>query len=428
MTSLRILTSLHTLPDTKSMMTLFFESILPVLKTKADVHMIWLIYMPEKLNLPIKADQSNTILDIHDYENAVEVLKIAKPDVIFAESGYPIIDYALSLAGKYLNIPVVSFFFSVPKLHISRLKLNISYFTRFFESNVPTETNKKIMSRGRFFLYKYLFLLKTQKSLKTSNIQLLKNFFTMLKIYSKQTKEQYFSMFENSLHWLEGEDIIEPLTAAGYDRTKLVVTGNPMFDAVIKKMQERKQTSKTDNKINVLFVPAPLWEHGIWTKNQQENLIKQIILNISKHKNKIFLTIKIHPSIAQFSQYESIIHAIDPSIPIYQKGDVLDFLLDADVVISFSSFTSAISYALIFKKPIIICNIYDDEKDTYVEKKLALECKDPSTIVDVIQKIISSNPALNNEADEFFREYTYKPDGHASERLCNSLIKLIEKK
>ena len=76
---LEILTVLHTLPSIKSYRTLCFDNILPYLKTKTEVHVTWLVYQPERLELPTQNDPQISILDIHDFKNALDVVKHVNP-------------------------------------------------------------------------------------------------------------------------------------------------------------------------------------------------------------------------------------------------------------------------------------------------------------------------------------------------------------
>ena len=105
MKNLRILVPLHTLPDVKSVTTIFFESLLSVLKTKVNVHILWLDYTPERIDSTNWNHSDSTILDIHDYENAVDVIKKEKPDLVYANATWSFIDHALSSAAKFYNIP-----------------------------------------------------------------------------------------------------------------------------------------------------------------------------------------------------------------------------------------------------------------------------------------------------------------------------------
>ena len=104
---IKILTVIHTMPNVKSYRTLSFERILPYLRSKTDVHITWLVYQPERLKIEPQNNTQTSILDIHDFKNALEVVQQVKPDIIWVAPTLNLPDYALSLAGKYMNIPVV---------------------------------------------------------------------------------------------------------------------------------------------------------------------------------------------------------------------------------------------------------------------------------------------------------------------------------
>ncbi len=241
--SLRILALHHTTPDVKSVVTLVFENLLRILSTRTKVHMIWVVYSPDKLDLQKYNNVDTTVLDIHNYKNALEIIEKEKPDLIFATADPNFIDYAFSLAGKKLNIPVVSglLFRTVERSNTQLLR---SYFTGFFENSVPSDTaesEKKFMKRGRFFIYKYFFLTKTQKAIEMNPIQIFRNFLMLVKVYLSYTGFQLYPQFANTLHWLDSEYYLEPALKAGFKRSSLVITGNPMYDSIFHKIGELKQ-------------------------------------------------------------------------------------------------------------------------------------------------------------------------------------------
>ncbi len=415
------------MPNSKSFKTLLFENLLPILKEKSNVHLIWVVYQPDKFKNMSQNDLNVSILDIHDFKNAIDILKTEKPDIIFADSTFDLLSYAFSSAGKFLDIPIVSGFLNEPLQITNVLKLNISYLKRFFNRSVPTDTkdSKKVfMKRGKFFIYKYLFLFKTLLATDIGLYRALNNCILILKLILTDTSglKNMGSIFANTLHWLESEPLVEKLVNEGYNISSLVVTGNPMYDEAFRRSKTWKSKSKSkDNKIRVLFLPDALWEHGYWTKQQQDNMIKKIVLKFLEHKNEFSLTIKIHPTSALISNYTSIIHSIDSTIPVFQQGDIMDFLHDADVVISFTTFSTTSMYALILKKPIIICNEinYDDR---FINNNIATLCSDPSNILDVVYKVV----LLNTTNEKFVKELFYKTDGCASQRLSNAIFSLMK--
>ena len=426
MSTLRILVPTHVMPNVKSVVTLFFDNLLPVLRTKTKVHMIWLVYQPEKLHLSSQQNSDTTILDIHDYENALEILQKVKPDIIHANATWSFIDHALSSAAKLLNIPVVSLFFSdwVFSERVSTLTRLKLLTKRFVESSIPTDTmldKKQIMRRGRFFIYKYLFLLKTQK---VTKINRLRSFFMLSRfiIFDKMD-----SRFSNTLHFLENEGQLKPLLDLGFKRSTLVITGNPIYDAAFQKSNQKKTQTKKNDFIRVLLAPSTQYEHGFWTREQRDKTVKEILTQIHKNKEQMSAVVKIHPSTSRLSEYQLIINSIDPSIQLYQKGDIQQFIEDTDLEISFQSSTAEL-YALIAKKPIIICNFFNEKKSIFVEKGLAIECNEPNDLIPLIHESLQSNSEYEQNRENFIKEYLYKGDGRASERISDELMAILEKR
>src|SRR5438445_9833262 len=158
MDTIRILAAIHTHPHVNLYLTQFVSGILPALKSKTGVNMIWLVYQPDKIDKPYENDDSNTlILDIHDYKNAIELVQKTKPDVIYADASYDLINYALSTAAKFFDIPTFSIFISDISHKRGQAQIIKSYVTRFFENTDHTDTEQikiQYILRGRFFLYK----------------------------------------------------------------------------------------------------------------------------------------------------------------------------------------------------------------------------------------------------------------------------------
>ena len=140
---IKILTIIHIPPNFKSYRTLCFERILPYLRNKTDVHITWLVYQPERLKIESEIDPQTLILDIHDFKNALEVVKYVKPDIIWTAPVVNLPDYALSIAGKYLNIPVVGEIVTQLMKKTSNVDLVKSFSSGIFDKTIPTDMNDK---------------------------------------------------------------------------------------------------------------------------------------------------------------------------------------------------------------------------------------------------------------------------------------------
>lgn len=427
---IKILVPIHTLPNVTSVVTSFFDNFLPVLKEKASIRMVWFVYQPDKLKIStINFGSDVKVLDVHNYKNALEVIKQEKPDLVFASATYSFMDYAFSLASKHLGISVISGFYSDLTFKRDRSKLIRSYTGRFLQSSIPTDTDqeeKQFMRRGRFYVYKYLFVLKTQIAIRMHLFDILRNFIRIFSnVFQSEKTFTFDPAFANTLHWLEGEGLLEQLTRSGFKKSSLVITGNPMYDSVFKKSQNSESSKSKDNVIKVLLITDALYEHGFYSLDQRNKMVKLTISEFSKYKNEISLTVKIHPSSESIKEYRNLIDKIDSTIPIYQKEDVIPFISNADIVIAFSSVTTALLYSLILKKPIIICNYFDIYKDPFIEDNIAFECKSPDLLCSLILQISKSNLA-KDKIDDFIKKYLYKVDGKSSERVCDAILALVK--
>jgi len=425
---LKILASLHTLPDIESYKTRLFRNILPVLKRKTSVHVTWLVYQPDKLNLPPQNDPETTIIDIHDYRNAVEIVQKVKPDIIYGSPTPNLPDHALTLAGKFLNIPVVGEAMNQLIIKSSTMEVTKSFVSAFFERSVPTDTDsrKQFMRRGRFFLFKYLFLLRTQRAIKMNIVKIIHSFFVIIRAHFTALKSDvlYDPYFSCTLNFVESEKLFEQMVNKGFKKSTLITTGIPQYDPVFKRLQNLQQTK--NKKIRVLLLTHSLFEHGYHTRKQRDSLVKGIVSEICKYKDEMSLVVKIHPSSEILSEYQALINPIDPDIPIHNKGDVLDFIEESDVVISYST-SASVMQALMLKKPIIFCNFFNLEGDVMLKRGLAYDCKELSSLIPSIRRVMSSN-YTTEKIDEFIRDFFYKLDGLASERVCEAIFSLLKNK
>jgi len=135
--------------------------------------------------------------------------------------------------------------------------------------------------------------------------------------------------------------------------------------------------------------------------------------------------VKLHPSSQIYSDYEKIIHEVDPSVPIYQKGVLADFLDNSDLVISFSPISGSLIFPLIAHKPLVLCNFFNFKYENPIEKDVAWECTDSANLI----KTISTALSIDNRKiiDNYLNKSMYKADGCSSERLCNAIESLVKK-
>jgi len=425
---LTILTPIHITPNIRSYRTNSFKNILKYLSKITEVQIVWLVYKPEKIDVKKYSDKNNIVLDIHDFESAIDVIKKIQPNIIWAAPTLNLPDFALSIAGKKLGIPVVGEL--VTELFFNDNDFNVlkTYVVSFFERTVPTDISdgdKKFMKRGRFFMYKLLFLIKTQKKIGWTFFKILKYFFILIKAHMTVYKDVHNPKFACDIHFVETKKLVGELIRKGYDEEKLFVTGIPMYDEATEQIEKFEKSKINSSKKNILFLTHAMYEHGMWTKEQRNSLIRKVVTELSKQENNYNITIKIHPSSEQLSDYESIIHKINKSIKIIQQGDILEYILNADVIVTYSG-ASSLVYALMCNKPIIICNFYNLRNDIFIDGKVALSCKNEIEVKKTIEKIERGSFIKKEDVEKFIEEYFHKLDGKASERIGNKILKIVQ--
>ena len=430
MNKIRILTPIHSKPNVTSINTIFFRNLLPELRKKLKVQIIWAVYQPDKLDNISVENENEKILDIHNYDNFVELLNNEKPDLVYADATYSLIDFAISTAARNLGIPVLSKIYNRLGVAKERKFMIKSMASQFLEQYVPTDdlhTKKQFMRRGRFFLYKYGFLIRTLNAAKFGKIRSCFIAFKLLSYFPNIGKHEGYPEFANTLHWLESESRVEKLVKMGYDRNSLIVTGNPIYDFIFKKFKDIKANQKVNQKPVVLFLPTAYYEHGIWTKEQNESVFKKIIKQLNQNKNFI-LKIKLHPSSQRFSDYNLMLEEINENVQMLQEGDAFEHIINSDIVVSFPTNSTALFFVLLCKKPLILCNFSNFDVGSILNRKVAIECKNPSKLNQLIIDTLKKNPISEDMIDHFIAEFFYKPDGNASKRLSDVIIKLVEKK
>ena len=430
---MKILISLHTMPTIRSYKQIILNEIIPILKKNIEVKIFWFIYMPEKNNQIKSNNIDEVILDIHDFKNAVDLIQKIKPDIIYSSPTNNLPDYSLNLAAKYLKIPTIGEMMNDSITDIKPKEI-LKYFIKgFLSSSVPTDTTtdttqqKQFLRRGRFFIFKYIFLLRTQKVIGINSIKRIKDCITLLKDSYYEPIRGYNPRFSCTHHFVESELIMKQLIKNGFDKMSLTITGMPVHDPLFKIINKKRNTVErtiSKEKIEILFLTHSLLEHGFQTKEEREYIVQGIINEFTKISDKYNLIVKIHPSSENILDYESIIKPINPEIQIVQKGDIFEYIKNADIVITYSTSTAP-KHAILFKKPVIICNFFELKNDPLLVNHLAYDCKELKDLIPMIKKSQNVELLTEEKINNFINEYFYKLDGKSAERISDEILKLF---
>ncbi|MBC8501717.1 MAG: CDP-glycerol glycerophosphotransferase family protein [Nitrosopumilus sp.] len=425
---IKILVAHHTLPDITTAGTIFFENFLPVMRKYGDVNMTWLIYGPEKITIPSKINDNVSIIDIHDFSNGLEVIKKIKPDIVFSSFSNNPINHALAIAAQHEKVLLIGEYHPEIGTISNQGKMLIEFSKSFFSNSISTDIKpqqKKFMRRGRFFYYKLKFLLKTHKSCQSNFLKTIKELFVFLWSFYSYTKNPNSDIkFGSDLYVISGKKIYEDAIKNGYPSESLFLCGNIRYDSLFKNLKKFKEKS-ISKKLQILMITAPFYEHGWWSKKQRDNIITSIIKKINECSDYA-LTIKIHPSSENLSEYKKITNNVDPVVPIFQKGDISKFLENHDLVISFLT-SDAVFSSLFSEKPVVFFNAGQYKNDLLVQRELVSECNSIETLPSIIDNAYSNQINQIKKINSFVEDYFFKSDGQASERLTKKLFELLKK-
>lgn len=398
--------------------SMWLESILPELSTFFSVKITWFYYSPKKIKTPILKDNEN-IIQIQDYKNAVEVIQKIKPDLIFDSEFPTLIDLSFLAASRNYSLYIRKFsnhkMFKVPlKLHSTLSRLN---------TNIPIDDKKKkSVKRWNFYFYKYSFFLKTLFSSNLSFFEKLN--YLMISIKWNLITESPFinSKIQTDMELLNSITMKEILIKKGYDDSKLIVTGNPMFDKFFNKRNEVKHS--LGGKIKILF--APFQHYGEDHKDFQKKITLDIVKLILTEKENFSLKIKLHPSYHDFNYFKKLISSVDNSIQIFQEGSIEKYLDESDIFISNGQVASSAIYGLIQKKPVIFCdfyNLYSYEEFNHI----IFDCKNKNLFLKLLKESYKLNKNNSKFIENFLEKNYFKTDGMSSKRVTKAIQSIMEK-
>ena len=217
---------------------------------------------------------------------------------------------------------------------------------------------------------------------------------------------------------------MQKLLTSGFNESNLVITGDPTYDEYFQLLKTSKKRNTPKNKKNILILTTILF--GESRKNvlsQRRFFVEEIIKAIPR--NEFEIIIKIHPTLEDLKDYTNIVEPINASVNVTQNANLVELILNADIIITPVSGTSAVC-ALIARKPIIIWNVFNVENDALIQNELALPCKDQKMILEQIRKAEIWLPK-EEKIEQFTREYLHASDGRASERIADEILNFLKK-
>ena len=428
---LKILVVNDVFPHIRNKTTILFENIVPLIKKKLEVKVSWVI--TDDYGERIKVTNPNyEVFYLSDYKNAREILEKIKPDLCYHLAGASVLDYAFMLVERHLKIPnfglaagwgeaAVDYYF---KEEVSGQKVFLEHIRQFFEKKNAGYDNGIKTARGKNFLKKCLFLIRTLRSIGKSNLEANIELLEVIKLFNGATTGEFNKKFYCDLMFTETPGGIDFLVKSGLKRENIRAVGNPVFHTAFEKREQIPL--KDNNKLNILFITANLASgqgKSNFSKSRRNKMIEETITSLNKFHKETSLVIKIHPTGEDYTEYKQLLEKFE-NVHLSQKDDIIDLVNKSDVIITSVTSTAAI-IALIMNKPIIVWNYFHVEDDILLRTDAVLECKNISELNNCLDSVKSfrekNAEKINNIIDE---NLLYE---NPSQRIANEILDFIRK-
>ena len=208
----------------------------------------------------------------------------------------------------------------------------------------------------------------------------------------------------------------------GVSNDNLILSGSPRHDKFFKtKINEQKNNS-------ILLATNVIVSqdyHGINSRvheNYQTQLYKifQIANTIPDKK----LIVKLHPAKPPIDVISKILDTIKPPLQVSKTGNIFDYIINSDVVIS-TQYSTVLIEAMILKKPTItfLFDHKDYENEMIIKNGATAYVQNLEEFSDVLNRILTNKIFRENlvqKGTEFINKYLTN-QGNSSEFLANFL-------
>lgn len=412
-------------PFVKDTIITQFQNIFNHMEANYDLKIIWIIFQENPFHTITKDNW--TIVDFHNYNNALEILDEFNPDLVMLEVRLSMNSIMFKKAAEYKQIPTITISPTgqsekFGKLFSIKSMQNLIFLDKVVASTQITKKHKFAMLS--YSLKRYIFMLQTLKAIGYSFLNLIQFiiFYPRIHIMSnyypalnKITEGNLNICF--NVHWFDR------LKKEGFNIKNILLEGDPVFDKLYSKISSLTPPSK-NKQTKILLCSTPMHELGWMTKHDHEKLILHIIKNVTS-KNNFELSIKIHPSSSSFYEYESILKKSNAKVKLFQKEDTINLINENDVILVYGSSTVILD-AVLVKKPIILLSVSNEKFNRLYDPYVMKECKNLdqiNSLIELSKDIEMTENAYNN----YLKLQIGKFDGNNAKQIASHICNLLEK-
>ena len=214
----------------------------------------------------------------------------------------------------------------------------------------------------------------------------------------------------------------------GVDNFDLVVTGSPRHDAFFNYIPSNHTTNTILIATNVITGQNYNGMNSRIYKNFQKQ-IKEIIKLTNQIPDKK-LILKLHPGKPPVDVISQILEEIDSEIEVSKTGNIMDYIINSDVVVS-TEFSTVLIDAMILKKPTITF-LFDSkgfENEQIIQSGATIHVKNLEEYKNALDKILTDKEYRMNQIERgsnFINKYMSN-HSKASQFLAKYICEHVEK-
>ncbi len=221
----------------------------------------------------------------------------------------------------------------------------------------------------------------------------------------------------------------------GFPNSKLEVTGNPAFDTLISagcdadNIMRKLQISHEFHYI-ITWAPSAEWIFSASGEDYNEKIF-YALQQLACDQDTIMFIFKPHPS-ERVRRFERMLQrSLKNMMVVSSMHNIHEVLYISDILMTWNS--SVVTEAVIYDKPIIGLNFFGfEEKVPCVSSGIALEARDPVELKKAIDCIRLNKDnirgTMKTARERYIKDYLYKADGKASERIVDTLEELMQER
>ncbi len=224
-----------------------------------------------------------------------------------------------------------------------------------------------------------------------------------------------------------GEENRRALVEAGVAPGRIAVTGNPAFDRLAQgvepeRMERVRRSLRLEAGRPLLLVTT---QNDSFAASRRQ--IEAVVV-AAREFPALQIVVKLHPADA-FAPYQRLQRELaGVDLHLTQHSDLAALLALSDLLVT--RFSTTALEAMLQGKPVIVLN-FSGQPDPlpYVERGAALGVRDPSALPGAIRAVLEDEPTrrrLREGMARFVRDYAYRLDGRAGERVLALMEEMME--